>query len=55
MVTEVTARAAHQRYQGIRAFVPEGLAVVRVAMDLPDFDDEDRIQRQAGASYDGME
>ena len=32
MVTEVTARAAHHRYHGIRVLVPDGLAVVRVAM-----------------------
>jgi hypothetical protein len=48
-VTEVTARAAHHRYHGMRPLVPVGLAVVRVAMDFQPQVIENRIQPPAKA------
>lgn len=55
IVTDVTARAAHQRYHGIRSVVTAAArAVVTVAMTCTS-DDTDRIQRPTQTDYDGME
>lgn len=55
IATEVTATAAHQRYQGILPDeVAEDLAVVSVAMNITP-DDRDRIQPVMRSVYDGVE